>query len=100
LSVVMMLRVKGDPDALERYAQENGEQLQRIAEDGKSKGALHHVFAGGDGEIIVLDQWPDEASFQSFFDGQDEIPQVMQGAGAEGEPEVSFFRILDTPDKF
>ena len=99
MSVVMMLRVKGDPDALENYAKENGEKMERIAEDGKSKGAMHHIFAGGDGEIIVLDQWPDEASFQGFFEGQTEIPDIM-GAVAQGEPEVSFFRILDTPDQF
>ena len=94
-----MLRVKGDPDALERYASENADQLNRIADDGRSKGAIHHTFAAGDGEIVVVDEWPDEASFQGFFDGQDEIPQIMQ-AVAQGEPEVSFFRVLDTPDKF
>jgi len=99
LSVVMMLRVKGDPDALERYAQENGEQLKRITEDARSKGAIHHLFAGGEDEIIAFDEWPDEASFQSFFEGQEEIPRIMQSV-AQGEPEVSFFRILDTGDAF
>ena len=99
MSVIVMLRVKGDPDALERYAQENADKVKRVAEDGRSKGAVHHTFAAGDGEIVVFDEWPDEASFQGFFDGQTEIPEIMQ-AVAQGEPEVSFFRILDTPDKF
>jgi hypothetical protein len=99
MSVIVMLRIPGDPDAMERYAQEHAEQVTRISEDGKSKGAAHHLFAAGDGEIVVFDEWPDEASFQGFFDGQTEIPEIMQ-AVAQGEPEVSFFRILDTPDRF
>jgi hypothetical protein len=39
------------------------------------------------------------AFLPGFFDGQHEIPGVMQSA-LKGEPEVSFFRILDTPDRF
>ena len=100
MSVIVMLRVKADPDALERYAQENAEQLQRIAADGKSKGAVHHVFAAGDGEVLVVDEWDSAESFQAFFDGQSEIPEIMQAAGAEGQPEISFFRKLSTGDDF
>ena len=99
MSVIMMLRVPGDPDALEQYAQENSEQLKRITEDSRSKGAIHHAFFGADGEIVVIDEWPDEESFQSFFDGQDEIPQIMQ-AIAKGEPKVEFLRPLKTGDDF
>jgi heme-degrading monooxygenase HmoA len=100
LSVIMMLRVKADPDALERYANENADQVKRIAEDGRSKGAIHHYFAAGDGEVVVIDEWDSEESFQGFFDSQAEIPEVMQAAGAASEPEVTFLRKLSTPDEF
>jgi heme-degrading monooxygenase HmoA len=99
MSVLMVLRVPGDPDKLEQYASENSEQLKRISEDGRSKGAIHHRFFAGDGEIVVVDEWDSEESFQSFFDSQDEIPQVMQAA-ASGEPQISFYRPLNTGDEF
>ena len=99
MSVIMMLRVAGDPAELEAFAQENEEMIQRIAADGKSKGAIHHRFLGGDGEIVALDEWPSEEAFQAFFDGQEEIPNVMQ-AVAKGEPEVTFLQPLDTRDEF
>jgi quinol monooxygenase YgiN len=100
MSVIMMLRLKADPDALERYAQENSELLKGIAEDGRSQGAIHHVFAADGDELVVIDEWPDEASFQGFFEGQQDIPKVMEGAGAQGEPDIRFLRVLDTGDAF
>jgi quinol monooxygenase YgiN len=99
VSVIMMLRIAGDPAELESFAQENGDMLMRITEDSKAKGAVHHRFLGGDGEIVVIDEWPSQEAFQSFFDAQEEIPKVIQ-AVAKGEPEVTFLQPLDTPDAF
>src|SRR5437879_5226923 len=99
MSVLMVLHVAGDPDKLEQYARENAEQMKRIAEDGKSKGAIHHRFFGGDGEVVVVDEWDSEESFQGFFEGQQEIPEIMQ-AVATGEPQISFYRPLEIGDDF
>jgi heme-degrading monooxygenase HmoA len=100
MSVLMILRTKADVGKFEEYARENGEQLKRIAEEGRSQGATHHAFFAGDGEIVVIDEWESEEKFQAFFSSQQEIPQVMQAAGAEGEPHVEFLRPVDTADKF
>lgn len=100
MTVVMVMRVKADPAKLEKYAKGNADQIMRIADAAKDLGATRHLFAGGDGEILVIDEWPSEADFQRFFASQPEIPSVMQGAGAQGEPQVTFYRKLDTPDVF
>ena len=100
MSVIMMMRVKGDADELEKYANAHTEQLRRIVDDGKSKGLIHHYFAAADGELVVVDEWPNEEAFQSFFDGQKEIPEVLKGAGAKGKPDIKFYRKLTTPDEF
>jgi hypothetical protein len=100
MSVFMVLRVKGDPDGFEQYANSNAELITRIAAAGKAAGATRHAFAGGDGEILVIDEWTDADAFQKFFASQTEIPQLMQDGGAQGAPEVSFYRKLDTPDAF
>jgi hypothetical protein len=100
MSVFMILRVQGDPNRLEQYASSNAEMMQRIADAGKAAGAIRHAFAGSDNEILVIDEWADEASFQRFFDSQPEIPRLMQEGGATGAPQISFYRKLDTRDEF
>jgi hypothetical protein len=100
MSVMVMVRIKADVGAFEQYAQENGEQLKRVSEDGRAAGAVHHLFSATDDGLLVIDEWPDEESFQGFFSGQTEIPEIMAASGAQGEPQVSFSRVLDTPDRF
>jgi hypothetical protein len=100
MSVFMILRLKGDPDTFERYANDNAELMLRVSSAGQAAGATRHAFAGGDGEILVIDEWPDAESFQAFFESQAEIPQLIADAGAEGPPQISFYRKLNTPDEF
>ena len=101
MAVMIVLRVPGNPSDLEKYAAgPGGDVMRRIAEAGKAAGAIRHTFAGGDNEILVIDEWPDEQSFQTFFAGQPEIADVMRGAGAQGPPVTTVYRKLDTPDQF
>jgi hypothetical protein len=100
MSVIMVMRVTADPSAVEAYASANADQLRGITEAAKRGGAIHHTFAGGEGEVLVIDEWPSEAAFQQFFASQPEIPSIMQAVGAQGEPQVSFYRKLDTGDDF
>jgi len=100
VSIVMILRVQADPEALEQFANANAEMMKGIARAGQAAGATRHMFAAGDGEVLVIDEWPDEATFQKFFDSQHEIPRIMQAAGAQGAPAISYYRKLDMPDEF
>jgi len=101
MSVIVILRIPGNPADLERYADgPGGEIMRRIAEAAKAGGAVRHSFAGGDNEVLVVDEWPDEQSFQAFFASQPEIADVMRDGGAQGPPETSIYRKLRTPDQF
>ena len=101
MSVLIILRIKGNPADLERYAAgPGGDVMRRIAEAGRAAGAVSHRFAGGDNEVLVVDEWPDEQSFQDFFNAQAEIADVMRDGGAQGPPEIRFYRVLNTPDQF
>jgi len=100
MSVFMVMRVKGDPRQLEEYAKNDGGTMRAIADESRVAGAMRHAFAGGTGEILVIDEWPDEESFHTFFANQPDIPGVMQAAGAQGVPEISFYRKLETSDSF
>ncbi len=101
MSIMVVVRIAGDPSDLEKYAAgPGGDVMVRIAQAGKAAGAIRHTFAGGDNEVLVIDEWPDEHAFHAFFGGNPEIPTVMREGGAKGEPQISFYRKLNTPDQF
>jgi uncharacterized protein (DUF1330 family) len=100
MSVFMVMRVPGDPTQLERYAQSHADLMKKVAGEGQAQGAIHHSFAKGKNEIIVIDEWPSAEQFQSFFASQKDIPQIMKEGGAKGEPNITFYTKMDTPDNF
>jgi heme-degrading monooxygenase HmoA len=101
VSVIMTLRVKGDPAKLERLAAEDPDRLPAIVEKAKEHGVIaHRFYATDDGTMMVVDEWPDRESFQAFFEGsQDQIGSVMSDAGVTEEPEITFWRKLETNDE-
>jgi quinol monooxygenase YgiN len=99
MTVLMTLRVKADPDKLEALAKANPKRLPEIADKGKTMGASYHRFYATDDEILVVDEWPDERTFQEFFESTPEIPKVMAEAGVTTAPEISFFHRLDLGDE-
>ena len=100
MSVYMSLRVKADADKLERYAQENGDLMHRITDNAKSHGCIHHTFAAENGDVVVMDEWESRDAFEKFFDGNEDVAKIMQDVGAQSEPEIHFYRPLDTGDQF
>ena len=100
MSVIMTFRVKGDPKRLEQLAAENPDKLPAIAERAKDHGLIAHRFYGSDdGSIMVVDEWPDAESFQRFFESaRSEIEPAMQEVGVTSEPEIRFWRKLETGD--
>ena len=100
MSVLVTLKVACDPEAFRAFAAEKPDVLVAIAEEGKSKGAIHHRFGVGDGFLLVIDEWESAAAFQGFFEGQEQIPTVMAAAGAQGEPEITFAEAVSSADEF
>ena len=98
MSVIMTLRVAGDPDKLEQLAAENADMIRGISERGKAAGVIAHRFYGSDGQIMVVDEWPDAESFQRFFAAEQESIGPMMEQVATGEPEITFWRKLETGD--
>ena len=101
MSVIITLRAPGNPAQLEQWAADNSDHMASIIERAKEHGLIAHRFYGNDdGQLLIVDEWPDEDSFHAFFEGaQDEIAPVMQAAGMEGQPEISAWRKLDSRDE-
>ena len=100
MSVIMTLRARGDAAELERRAAENPEAMHAITERAKEHGLIaHRFYASEDGQIMVADEWPDPESFQRFFESmRSELDELMQAVGVTAEPEVTFWRLLETHD--
>ncbi len=97
MSVLMTLRVTGDPKKLEEFA-EGDSPLNKIRDRAVDLGCTSHHFYGTDDEIMVVDEWADEASFHAFFDASPEIKDVMGAAGVTAQPEIKIWRKLETRD--
>jgi hypothetical protein len=103
MSVIMTLELGGDPKGLEQFANTNRDKMQAVLDAAKRHGLIAHRFYGSDdgGKLMVLDEWPDRQSFESFFQEQEsQIRPMMEAAGATTEPEASFWQQLATHDEF
>jgi len=103
MSVIMTLVVTGDQKALEQFASENRDALQAVLEAAKRHGLIAHRFYGSDdgSRVLVLDEWPDRQSFESFFSEQEpQIQPMFEAVGATSQPDPSYWLELQTGDKF
>ena len=99
MSVIMTLRVQGGPDKLEQLVREAPDRIKSISDRAKEHGLIAHRFYGAEGQIMVVDEWPDAESFHSFFEAmRSEIDPMMQQV-ATSEPEITFWRKLETNDE-
>ena len=101
MSVIVITKFEVGASKFEQLANDNRDLLMRIAEDGKSKGAIHHqLVEDTDGTMFVLDEWESEEAFHAFFDGQKELPRLFEAAGVSSPPTSTSYRVLSTPDSF
>jgi hypothetical protein len=99
MSVIVTLRVSGDPAAFEEQVAAQAEAIGRIMDVAKRHGLIAHRWYGTDGEFMAVDEWPDAESFQAFFDeAQPDIGPVMQATGVTSAPSVTVWRTLETND--
>ena len=99
MSTIVILRMKGDPEELEQIAREDPGRMPKILDHAKQHGVIHHRFFGAGDEIIVVDEWESQEGFEKFFEHDEDIPPLMQDAGVTSEPEISFYRPLETGDE-
>ena len=66
--VLMTMVFKGDAAALEQYAADNTDAMRGIVDHAVEHGLIaHRFYASGDGQLMIVDEWPDAESFQHFF---------------------------------
>lgn len=100
MSVIVTLRMNGNPDRLVEIGQQDPDRLKSIGDQARSHGVIaHRFYASDDGQVMVIDEWPDAESFQTFFsETSDQVQPLMQDAGVTSEPEIKFWHKLETGD--
>ena len=98
MSVIMTLRFAGDPDKLEQLAAENADMIRGISQRAQERGVIAHRFYGSEGQVMVVDEWPDAESFQAFYAAEQEAIGPLMEQVATSEPEITFWRKLETGD--
>jgi quinol monooxygenase YgiN len=100
MTVLIMLRMPGDGARLEKAATENRSLLQPVVAKAREYGVISHRFWANETEIVVVDEWPDQQTFEAFLaDQDDQIKQIMDQAGVTTEPELTHWRKLATGDE-
>ena len=102
MSVFMTLRVKADPERLQRAISADTARWQAINQRAKDNGCVRHRFMqSADGsEVVVADEWETSEGFQRFFEASGEIREIMGEIGVQSEPAITFWHALETPDAF
>lgn len=100
MSVFITLTVQADPAKAEQVLQANGDRLQRINEQAQGLGCIHHRFVGGDGVVMVMDEWDAPESFHKFFENNTDVPVIMQEIGVTSAPDIKIWNKLDSRDEF
>jgi hypothetical protein len=100
MSVIVTIRVSGDPGSFEQQAAGSADAIGRIMDVAKRHGLIAHRWYGADGQYMAVDEWPDRDSFNAFFnEAQPEIGPLMQAAGVTSPPDVTFWRPLHLGDE-
>jgi hypothetical protein len=98
MTVIVTISAPADTERFRQYAESHGDLLRGISDKARAQGCVSHVFALGDGEVFVVDEWGSGEQFQQFF-ADPQIAEVMQASGIQGEPKISVREALDTADR-
>jgi quinol monooxygenase YgiN len=101
MSVIMVQEIAADPEGLEEFAAAHQETVQSILEAAKKHGLIAHRFYGSDdgSKVLIVDEWPDRESFESFAEEQaSQIEPMLEASSAIETSEPTYWRELTTQD--
>lgn len=101
MSALTVVKVSGDIDRFRQALLDRGDEFAKIADEAKSKGALHHRFGIGDGFVLVVDEWQDADVFMQFFSNP-ELQTFIASVGGDTStpPDITVTEAISSPDEF
>jgi hypothetical protein len=100
MSVLVIAKFQGDTAKFRQALVDRADEFEKIGQEGRAAGALHHRFGVGDGYVVVIDEWDRLEHFHAFF-GQPELQAFISEIGADpGPPETIVAEAVSSPDEF
>ena len=100
MSVVIIGRFQGDTAKFRQALVERAAEFEKIGQEGRAAGALHHRFGIGDGFVLVVDEWESVEQFQQFFSDPD-LQAFIGSIGADpAPPELTIAEAVASADEF
>ena len=100
MAVIVLGRMQADPANIQKLWKDRADDFKAVQKAAMAAGAIHHRWGLGDGFIVIIDEWPDAASFENFFSSNAAIPELMQAGGVQGPPEFTIVESATGPDEF
>jgi hypothetical protein len=103
MPVIMVQEVAADPCGLVEFAAGNQETVRAILEAARKHGLIAHRFYGSEDrkKVLIVDEWPDRESFESFAEEQaPQIEPMFKAASGTEVSEPTYWRELTTYDTF
>jgi hypothetical protein len=101
MSALTVVKVSGDTDRFRQALKDRGDEFAKIAEEAKSRGAVHHRFGIGDGFVLVVDEWQDADTFTEFFSNP-ELQTFIASVGGDTSkpPDITIAEAISSADEF
>ena len=99
MSVLVIGKFQGDT-AKFRQALVRAGEFAKIADMGRSAGAIHHRFGVGDGFVVLVDEWETAGQFQQFFSNPDLQAFIGSVGAAPAPPEITITEAVASADQF
>ena len=100
MSVVITGKFQGDTAKFRQALVERAAEFEKIGQEGRAAGALHHRFAIGDGFVLIIDEWESVGQFEQFFGNPDLQAFIGSVGAAPAPPQLTIAEAVASPDEF
>ena len=100
MSVLIIGKFQGDTAKFRQALADQADEFAKIADMGRSQGAIHHRFGIGDGFVVLVDEWETAGQFQQFFSNPDLQAFIGSVGTVPAPPEITITEAVASPDQF
>jgi quinol monooxygenase YgiN len=100
MSVLVIGKFQGDIAKFRQSLTERAGEYEKIAEQGRAAGCIHHRFGIGDGFVMIVDEWASVEQFQNFFSNPELQAFVGSIGAAPAPPELTVVEAVSSPDQY